>query len=109
MSHLSFKKRTFIIFTLILTVVIAGSAYASHSWANYHWARTANPLALTLRDNVTSSWDSYLTTASNDWSVSTVLNTTVVQGTANPKTCKTTAGRVEVCNSKYGNNGWLGI
>ncbi|MBC9002950.1 MULTISPECIES: hypothetical protein [Micromonospora] len=28
---------------------------------------------------------------------------------ASPKTCKATAGRVEVCNSAYGNNGWLGI
>ena len=30
-------------------------------------------------------------------------------GTANPKTCKATAGRIEVCNSTYGKNGWLGI
>jgi hypothetical protein len=32
-----------------------------------------------------------------------------VAGSVSPKTCKATAGRVEVCNSTYGNNGWLGI
>src|SRR3989344_8585733 len=25
------------------------------------------------------------------------------------RVCRATNGRVEVCNSKYGNNGWLGI
>ena len=47
--------------------------------------------------------------ASSDWSQSTVLDTTIVAGSANPKNCRPTAGRVEVCNSTYGNNGWLGI
>src|SRR6187401_2877596 len=30
-------------------------------------------------------------------------------GLSSARTCKPTLGRVEVCNSKYGNNGWLGI
>ncbi len=50
-----------------------------------------------------------LVTASTDWSASDILNTTIVTGLANPKNCRATAGRVEVCNSTYGNNGWLGI
>ncbi len=33
----------------------------------------------------------------------------MVAGSTNPKNCKAVTGRVEVCNSKYGNNGWLGI
>ncbi len=82
---------------------------ANHSWGNYHWARTANPFTLSLGDNVTSVWDSSLQGASADWSVSRVLDTVVVAGQANPKNCRPTSGRVEVCNSKYGNNGWLGI
>ena len=85
------------------------SSFADHAWGNYHWARTSNPFTLKLGDNVTSAWDSYLATASSDWTASTVLNTTIVTGGANPKNCRATAGRVEVCNSKYGNNGWLGI
>lgn len=86
-----------------------GIAQASHLWGGYHWARTANPLALQLGDNVSSVWDGYLGTASSDWSVSTVLDTTVVLGKTNPKNCRAVPGRVEVCSAKYGNNGWLGI
>jgi hypothetical protein len=99
-----------IVATVILSIsAFASIAYANHSWGGYHWARTANPLTLKLGDNLTASWDSYLFLASSDWSASSVLDTTVVVGTSNPKRCSATLGRVEVCNSKYGNNGWLGI
>ncbi len=83
-------------------------ALASHSWGGYHWARTANPFTLNLGDNVLTAWDLYLRTTSSDWSISTVLDTAVVNGQSNIN-CKATNGRVEVCNRKYGNNGWLGI
>lgn len=83
---------------------------ANHSWGSYHWARTSNPFTLKLGDNLTSAWDPYLSVASVDWTASAVLNTTIVAGTVtNPKTCKATAGMVQVCNAKYGFNGWLGI
>lgn len=84
-------------------------ANATHSWGGYHWARTANPFNLSLADNVSLSWDTYLNTTSSDWSASVVLDTTVVAGRTLNKNCKATSGRVEVCNSKYGNNGWLGV
>jgi hypothetical protein len=87
----------------------ASSAAASHSWGNYHWARTANPFVLKVGDNVTSTWDSHLATASGDWSKSTVLDTTLVAGLAKGKNCRPPNGRVEVCNAAYGNNGWLGL
>ena len=88
----------------------ATTASATHSWNGYHWARTANPFTVKLGNNVSGSgWTSALNTASSDWSASDVLNTTVVAGLANPKNCRGTAGRVEVCNSTYGNNGWLGL
>lgn len=93
----------------LLSLSIVSVAHATHSWGGYHWARTANPLPLKLGDNVTSAWDSYLQEASADWNQSPVLNTTVVTGKSNPKTCKPVAGRGEVCNAKYGNTGWLGI
>ena len=83
--------------------------FATHSWGGYHWARTSNPFTLKLGDNVSAVWDPILVTTSNDWSASTVLNTTIVAGQANPKNCRPTSGRVEVCNSTYGNNGWLGV
>lgn len=101
-------------FRIVLAVLLAsglmvGVALASHSWGGYHWARTANPFLLKLGDNVSSVWDARLALAASDWSVSSVLDALVVSGKANPKNCKPTSGRVEVCNSGYGRNGWLGI
>jgi hypothetical protein len=84
-------------------------AQATHTWGGYHWARTTNPFTLRLGDNLTSNWKPYLVTTSTDWTLSSVLNTTIVPGQSNPKTCKPVTGRVEICNSKYGQNGWLGI
>ena len=84
--------------------------YADHSWNGYHWARTNNPFTLKLGDNVSTTWDLYLDTTSGDWSQSNVLNTAIVSGgVTNPKNCKPTRGRVEVCSTRYGNNGWLGL
>jgi hypothetical protein len=88
--------------------VSAGQVSADHSWGPYHWARQSNPFTLKLGDNLTSNWKPYLDTTSADWSESKMLDTTVVLGQGG-KNCKATAGMVEVCNRKYGNNGWLGI
>jgi hypothetical protein len=97
------------LFALALAAVAAVPASATHSWNGYHWARTANPFTIQLGDNLSSSWDPYLATTSADWSKSTVLDTTVVPGLSRNKRCRATAGRVEVCNGSYGNNGWLGV
>jgi hypothetical protein len=94
---------------LIVALVLPGATSATHSWGGYHWARTSNPFTLKLGDNVNSAWDPYLRTTSSDWSQSTVLNTTVVAGGTQPRKCRPTTGRVEVCNASYGNNGWLGV
>lgn len=102
---------------LVITALVffASAAFAeipeteNHSWNGYHWARTANPFNLKLGDNVSSTWDPILATTSSDWSQSTVLDTTIVTGLANPKNCRPTNGRVEVCNATYGNTGWLGV
>ena len=88
---------------------LAMPALANHSWAGYHWARTANPFTVKLGDNVDAKWDSYLVTTNSDWSASTVLDTAIVAGSTTGKRCNATAGRVEVCNAAYGNRGWLGI
>ena len=101
------KIAVFIVLALVIFVGV-GVAVASHSWGGYHWARTANPFTLKLGDNVSIAWDSILATASTDWSVSTVLNTTVVAGQGKAS-CRATRGRVEVCNKTYGNTGWLGV
>ena len=93
----------------VAAAALTTPASATHSWGGYHWARTANPFTLKLADNVDSSWDSYLATTSVDWTASAVLNTVIVAGSAKPRSCRATTGRVEVCNAAYGNTGWLGI
>ena len=89
--------------------VIIGTAVANHSWNGYHWARTSNPFTLAVGDNVSAEWDSYLRTAEADWDKSSVLDLNIVPGGAKPRNCRPTSGRIEACNARYGNTGWLGI
>ena len=106
-------KIRFLILAFLATAVFLSAspkdAFATNSWGGYHWARTSNPFTLRLGDNLTSNWDPYLTSASSGWSTSNVLDTNIVTGNTSGRRCRATSGRVEVCNSAYGNNGWLGI
>lgn len=104
-------RRLTLVISLVAAVatIAASSAAASHSWGNYHWARTANPFTLKVGDNMSSSWDPYLSVASSDWSQSSVLDTAIVAGGTTGRKCRATTGRIEVCNASYGFNGWLGI
>ena len=89
---------------------------ASNSWGNYHWARTTPQFALKLGDNLTTSlWKFELAQASNDWNsplafgaTSSPLLTAITAGGSN-KRCSMVSGTTQVCNGKYGNNGWLGL
>ena len=106
------KRKIFLIAAVVAMLAVAVlplSASASHSWGNYHWARTSNPFTLKLVDNVPSTWDAYLVTASSDWTASSVLNTTIVPGNTKDKCNQGTSGQIKVCASRYGNNGWLGL
>jgi hypothetical protein len=108
-----------VVVLLVAIVMIVPSTFAgtttpstnqshTHSWGGYHWARTSNPFSVKLGDNVTSAWDTYLVSADADWNSSAVLNTSIVAGQST-KQCRPTAGRGEVCNKTYGQNGWLGL
>jgi len=98
-----------LLLTGVIVAVLSGAVYANHSWGGYHWARTSNEFTLKTGDNVSAVWDPYLDEAIGDWNASTVLDLTKVAGGANPKNCRPTAGRIEVCSSRYGKTGWLGI
>ena len=104
-----FRLRIAVLVSLVFAAFPAFT-YATHSWNGYHWARGGS-LSLKLGDNVSSAWDGYLATTSDDWSLSGVLDTTIVAGgtLSNVKRCRATRGRVEVCATTYGNNGWLGV
>lgn len=99
----------FFVACLAAVLVSFSEVNADHSWGSYHWSRTSNPLLLELGDNVDINWDTYLATASVDWSKSSVLNTFVAPGTSSARRCAITPGKVEVCNDTYGYNGWLGV
>ncbi len=93
----------------ITALLSAQPASAHHWWGGYHWARTGQPIKVSLGDNVPRGWDDYLRTAAADWSKAEMLDTTVIGGGTSPSTCQPTWGRVEVCSSRYGENGWLGL
>ena len=105
-----FNKKIFVIAGVAVFLFAAFFVSANHSWGNYHWGRTANSFTLELGNNVSEKWTEYLNTTATDWSLSAVLDTVVAAGKAgNPRNCKATNGRVEVCGASYGFNGWLGI
>lgn len=99
----------------LVFTLFPGSADATHSWGGYHWARTSNPFTIKLGNNLQTGtsngydWNTHLTQTSSDWTKSTVMDTTIVAGGSTARRCRATAGRVEVCNYTYGNNGWLGL
>ena len=79
----------------IPAAMIAAPVMATHSWGGYHWKRTTNAeLAIPVGDNVNATWQSAFDTAVADWNVSNVIQSPVVAGTLNPKTCKAVAGTI---------------
>ncbi|HEY3305774.1 MAG TPA: hypothetical protein VGL70_19785 [Candidatus Binatia bacterium] len=110
MAKILFRRLILVLAAVLLSAAIPALTHANHSWGGYHWARTTGSFTLKLGDNVSSAWDGYLAEASSEWSVSSVLDTAIVAGAVSRvKKCQPTSGRVEVCSSTYGNNGWLGI
>jgi hypothetical protein len=93
---------------LVLTAAFPLVAGASHSWGNYHWPRSSNPVVLDVGDNVSGDWVDHLGGAIADWNVSSVLSLNIVPGQSKGN-CKGTDGQIEVCAKEYGYNGWLGL
>jgi hypothetical protein len=107
----TFSRRRLIVGLLVVAAlaVSSPSLWANNTWGCYHWARSSNPVQLNIGDNVNSTWDGHLDVAIADWNSSAVLALTEVAGGTRPKNCRPTSGRIEVCNARYGNSGWLGI
>jgi hypothetical protein len=97
-----------LVLVTVLLALCAVPVFANHAWGTYHWSTTSYPMPIKVGDNVTSAWDAYLTEAINDWNQSGKLALVKVAGQASGK-CRPTAGRIEVCNGNYGQNGWLGL
>ncbi len=112
---------------LLALGAFSSTASANHPWSTYHWGHTGT-VKLQLDDNLTTTaWKDHLKKASDlgtnvtydpsdsltgikthDWNDSTVLKTAIAPSSTN-RQCSPTSGRVEVCNGKYGNNGWVGL
>lgn len=93
-------------------VVVATPALGFHRWSTYHWQKGNDGLVKPpVVTKITSIWQSYVNTAVIDWNKSSVIESpgpTAASG-VNAKTCRAQAGKILVCNAKYGQNGWLGI
>jgi len=115
---------------------LASHSWGSYHWAQ---ASTSSPdVGVTLGNNLTSSrstnWPALFKggasaplgspgTVVHDWTnlhlmplgtgngFADILDTPWTTGAnvSNPKRCKPKSGRVEVCNARYGFNGWLGV
>ncbi len=98
------------------TLLLAGSpstGLAEHSWGNYHWARTANPIPLKVVDSVDVEWqfefDTALTEWNNDFRVLKMSIGSADDSGRTRKQCKMQVGQIRVCNAGYGYSGWLGL
>jgi hypothetical protein len=106
------KRIAALALAVVAIFALSHGAEANHSWGGYHWSRPSNPVALTVVDSVTSAWDGSLAGAITDWNVSSVIDLTKVDGSTvsrDRKKCVAATGKIRVCNSAYGFNGWLGI
>lgn len=117
--------------TLLILAGGVSVAQADHAWGPYHWARTDaiintdGAFILPVGDNTTGGWQEILGVTINDWAnlegntISTTGATVgawtekkvipqLIIGTGG-KGCKTVPGTTQVCNKRYGANGWLGL
>lgn len=87
-------------------------ASADHDWNGFHWGRTSNPFTLKIVDSVTGVWDGILPQVSQDWTQSSVLNTTVEAGASgllDRLLCNPIPGKVRACSANYGPTFWFGL
>lgn len=110
MIGLNKRRCTVFVVGLLALGVLVNVALATHSWGGYHWARTTPQFTLKLGNNLTSAdWIAHASQTSSDWnSGNSAVLTAIIAGTAN-KRCSMVAGTTQMCNGRYGNNGWLGL
>jgi hypothetical protein len=85
-------------------------ASANHSWNGYHWATTGSGLTVKVNASISGQWPTYVDGSIADWEHSTKLSLGKrINSTADPRKCNPIAGQVQVCNTTYGQRGWLGI
>ena len=98
---------------IALAVSVGTAVHATHSWGGHHWARKTVSFDLVVINSTTPDWDGYVAAATSDWSASPVFNLVEdpngATGDRDRRQCRAPEGKVRICNSTYGQTGWLGI
>ncbi len=104
-------RTTAIVVAALMALLAVTVVSAKNQWAKYKWVSDTPVVTLEIGSNVTSEWDTSLTTSIADWNGSANLSLSEKTGaiTGSVADCNPKSGRVEVCNSYFGKNGWLGI
>lgn len=122
------KAKLVISVALLASAFTVSLAYANHPWGSYHWAVTpqptdGSPAVLRVGNNLTTAdWSGKLSATVGAWnnpqaanqvgiapsSVEKRIVPLQVTGTAGSN-CGAVTGTTQVCNKKYGKNGWLGL
>jgi hypothetical protein len=84
-------------------------AIANHIWGGYHWAGNGSNVTIKVNTAITSQWTGSVGTSISDWDQSNELTLNAAPSSAGTRKCNPIAGQILVCNSTYGNRGWLGI
>lgn len=92
---------------LLLGALPSPASAALQSWNGYRWSRTG-PLAINLGNNLDSIWALRLVPTAAQWSLANNIDFVPAAGRATSSACGAVYGSVQVCNSDYGKNGWLG-
>lgn len=91
---------------VIAAAMPTGAAALTQSWNGYRWARTG-PLVISVGNNLTAPWSSMLAQATTEWSAANNIDFVIAAGKST-SACAPVYGGVQICNSNYGANGWLG-
>jgi hypothetical protein len=118
-----FRRPAALFLTSLICVLLPSLASASHSWGGYHWhSDNSAPITIRIVDNLTGAWNTgYLNPVASKWglgynnqndppNIPSAVTLAPENGTlSNVRKCSAITGTVQVCNTTYGNNGWLGV
>ena len=91
---------------------VSVSASATHSWNDYHFARTTSNWTLQVVDSVDGNWQSTFEESLSRWTGGGGLSFNIAAADDSSrarKRCSMVSGQMRVCNAAYGQNGWLGL
>ncbi len=97
---------------ILLVLVAAVPVFAGHAWSTYHWNRTGAQITPPIHNNLSGKWPAYFPRAVDDWNASVYIASpygSAYGPISSAKRCTSATGKIEVCNTTYGQNGWLGL